>query len=590
MVKAENTSVLGRAAHAANGVRQHRVDTAAILPWAIVGIVVGLVIVPLLAMVLMSFRPLNVMPLEWAGGFTLAWYPEVFLDSATYLLLWNTFKYAFATIVLALPVALFFAWLVERTDLPGRDWFYSLMFVPLIMPGFFTAIAWIQLAGPNAGALNVYIRDLLDLAVYRGPLNIFSFWGMVFVTALGVVPPMWLILLSLFRNMDPAMEEASAIAGSSHFSTLRRITLPLLRPGILSVLIYYTLILTEIFEIPVILGLTAGYHVLSVQIFLKTTGGETTEGLPAYGLASTYGIIALLLGAVLIILYLYAVRRQEKFAVVTGKGYRPAIIRLGNWKYLCLGLVGAYMFLKVLLPVLIVAWTSLHGYYQAPSIEGLSTITFDNYRNLWRGPQVAPMLLNSAIVPTASAFITMFLATLIAWMAVRRPSKITGLVNALTFLPLAVPGPVLALGILVLYIRVPLPIYGTLWILILAFTTRYLAFSTRLMHSAQLQIDKSLDEASYTAGASQMSTFFRINLRLLTPAFFNGWIWVFAHAIRDFTVPLFLATGTTVMIANAIYQRNLLGDTEVASTYMMLMFIAIVPIALVSRRSQRQAG
>lgn len=589
MVKAENTSLLDRVARATNGVRGQHVDTAAVLPWAIVGLVVALVIVPLLAMVLMSFRPLNALPLDWTGGFTLSWYPEVFMDPATYRLLWNTFKYAFATIALALPIALFLAWLVERTDLPGKDWLYSLMFIPLIMPGFFTAIAWIQLAGPNAGALNVYLRDLLDLAVYRGPLNIFTFWGMVFVTALGVVPPMWLILLSLFRNMDPSMEEASAIAGSSHLSTFRRITLPLLRPGILSVLIYYTLILTEIFEIPVILGLTAGYHVLSVQIFLKTTGGETTEGLPAYGLASTYGIIALLLGVLLITLYLFAVRRQEKFAVVTGKGYRPSIIPLGNWKFLCVGLVATYMLFKVVLPVLIVAWTSLHGYYQAPSWKGLSTITLDNYRNLWRAPQVASMLFNSAVVPTVSAFATMFLATLIAWLAVRRPAKITRIVNALTFLPLAVPGPVLALGILVLYIRMPLPIYGTLWILILAFTTRYLSFSTRLMHSAQLQIDKSLDEASYTSGATQMKTFFHINLRLLMPAFFNGWIWVFAHSIRDFTVPLFLATGTTAMIANAIYQRNLLGDTEIASTYMMLMFFAIVPIALLSRRSQRQS-
>jgi iron(III) transport system permease protein len=575
------TDVLVGVPRRAVGVRRHSL-TDALLPWVTMAVVLVLAVVPLLAVVVTSFRPHNVLPLDLRPEFTLKYYPQVFGNPNTYILLWKTFQYALASIALALPLALFFAWLINRTDLPGRGWLYSLMFVPMVVPGFLVAIAWVQLAGPNAGALNVYIRDILGLQG-RGPLNIFSIWGMVFVTVISSVPSIWLLLLGLFRNMDPALEDAAATAGANRFAILRRITLPLMRPGIATVMILYLVFMIEFFEIPLILGLTAGYKVLSVQIYLDTTQTDLT-GLPIYGLAATYAMIALTLGAVLIGLYLYAVRRQEKFAVVTGKGYRPGIVKLGRWKYACLAIFGVYLFLDVLLPFLIIAWTSFQPFYSAPSLAGLKTFTLDNYRLLLWGRGVSQMLWNSAIVPTISAFATMLLATLIAWLSVRRPSPLTKTVNALTFLPLAIPAPVIGLALIVLYIRAPIPIYGTIWILIIAFTTRYLAYATRLMHAAQLQIDKSLDEAAYVSGAGHLASFFRINLRLLMPAFIDGCIWVFAHAIRDFTLPLYLASGASAVIANRVFQHYTTGDYQIASTFMVLLFVIVVMIAMITRR------
>ncbi len=580
-MSSSTTAVLGGVRRAAIDVRR-QVLADAVLPWAAMIAVVLLTVVPLLAVLLTSIRPQNVLPLDMRPEFTLEYYPQVFANPATYHLLWNTFKYALASIALALPLALFFAWLINRTDLPGRGWLYSLMFVPMVVPGFLVAIAWVQLAGPNAGALNVYIRDIFGLEG-RGPLNIFSISGMVFVTVISSVPSIWLLLLGLFRNMDPSLEDAAATAGANRFSIMRRITLPLLRPGIVTVLILYLVFMIEFFEIPLILGLTAGYRVLSVQIYLNTTQTDM-EGLPIYGLAATYAVIALTLGVVLIALYLYVVRRQEKFAVVTGKGYRPAIVKLGKWKYPCLALFGLYLFLDVVLPFFIIAWTSFQPFYRAPSLEGFKTFTLENYQLLLGGRGVTAMLINSAIVPTASACATMLLATLIAWLAVRRPSPLTRTINALTFLPLAIPAPVIGLALIVVYLRVPLPIYGTLWILIIAFTTRYLAYSTRLMHAAQLQIDKSLDEAAYVSGAGHFSSFFRINVRLLMPAFIDGWIWVFAHAIRDFTLPLYLASGTSAVIANKVFRHYTTGDYQIASTFMVLLFVIVVIIAMITRR------
>ncbi|HEY7556357.1 MAG TPA: iron ABC transporter permease [Candidatus Binatia bacterium] len=575
------TAVLIGAKRGAIGIRRQLL-TDAVLPWAAMLTVLVLVLVPLVAVLITSFRPQNVLPLDLRPEFTLEYYPRVFANPSTYFLLWNTFKYSLSSIALALPIALFFAWLINRTDLPGRGWLYSLMFVPMVVPGFLVAIAWVQLAGPNAGALNVYLRDLFGLEG-RGPLNIFSIWGMVFVTVISSVPSIWLLLLGLFRNMDPALEDAAATAGANPVNTLRRITLPLLRPGIVTVFILYMVFMVEFFEIPLILGLTAGYKVLSVQIYLDTTRADL-EGLPVYGLAATYAIIALTVGVVLIAFYLYAVRRQERFAVVTGKGYRPAIVKLGKWKYPCLALFGLYLFLDVVLPFFIIGWTSFQPFYRAPSLQGLKTFTLENYQLLLSGRGITDMLVNTAIVSISSAFATMFLATLIAWLSVRRPSPLTRVINALTFLPLAIPAPVIGLALIVVYIRAPIPIYGTVWILIMGFTTRYLAYSTRLMHAAQLQIDKSLDEAAYVSGAGNLSSFLRINLRLLMPAFIDGWIWVFAHAIRDFTLPLYLASGTSAVIANKVFRHYTTGDYQIASTFMVLLFVIVVIIAIFTRR------
>lgn len=578
--------ILARRAWRATGARAARADVAAWLPWVVGGLVVLLAVVPLLAMLVQTFRPPGVLPLDTRWLFTTRYYGEVFGDASTYVLLGNALRYAFLTIVFALPLALFFAWLVERTDMPGRSVFYSLMFVPMVLPGFFTALAWVQLLGPNAGALNVWMRDLFGLEVTRGPFNIFSLTGLVFVTVMAGVPSMWLLLLALFRNMDPALEDAASVAGAGRPVILGRITLPLLRPGLVTILVIYTLVLTELLEIPLILGLTAKYNVLSVQIFLLADQGQTF-GLPLYGLAATFGLIALMLGAVLMLFYLYAVRHQEKFAVVTGKGYRPTRVRLGNWKYLCLGICALYLFLDVVLPFLIVFWTSLHRFYSVPSLDGISSITLDNFRKLVDARGGRQMLINTALVSVASSFTTMILSTLVAWLAVRRPSPVTRAINTLTFLPLAVPAPVAILGIMMFYLQAPLPIYGTLWILILAFTTRFLAYGTRLMHAAQLQIDKSLDEAAYVAGAGPLKTFYYVNLRLLQGPFIDGWLWVFAHTVRDFTVPLFLASGATMMLGNSIYNRWLFGQQELSSTYLVVLFGIIVVSAMLIRTFAR---
>lgn len=542
-------------------------------------VLLGMVGAPLIVLAIASLRPPGALPFSDAG-WTLANLGTVFLEADTYTLLQNTFVYAAGSLALALPLAFFLAWLVERTDLPGRHVMYTAMFVPMVIPPFAVAIGWIFLLNPNNGLLNNWIRAALDLSISRGPFNIYSVWGMIFVTGLLSVPSMWLMFLPLFRNSDPRLEEAAATSGAGRLQTLLRVTVPLMAPGVLAVLVYFTVIYIEIFEIPLALGLTANYPVLSTKIFLLVNA-EEIGGEVAYAIAAAFGMMFVIIGVVLMGFYLFAVRLSARFAVVTGKGYRPSLVKLGAWKYVALGAIGAYFVLAVLLPFLILLWTSLLPFYRTPSLRALDLLTISNYTKIFQQREFLLALQNTVIVAAAAATASMLLASVISWFVVRRPGWLSRSLAVLSFTPLAIPAVVLALAILLLYKGTP--IQATLYILILAFATRYLAFTTRVMHAAQLQIEKSLEEAGLVAGARPLTTFALINVRLLLPALVNGWVWVVAHAVRDFTIPLFMAFANTLMLANLIFLYVGAGRQGMYTAYMVVLIVMVVVIAFLAR-------
>ncbi len=549
-----------------------------IFPLFLAILLLAMVGAPLLVLGIASLRPHDALPFSDAG-WTLSNLRTVFMEASTYTLLQNTFFYAAGSLALALPIAFFLAWLVERTDLPGRNFMYTAMFVPMVIPPFAVAVGWIFLLNPNNGLLNNLIRYLFALDIYRGPFNIYTVWGMIFVTGLLSVPSMWLMLIPLFRNSDPRLEEAAATSGAGRLGTLCRVTVPLMAPGVLAVLVYFTVIYVEIFEIPLALGLTANYPVLSTKIFLLVNAEELGE--LSYSIAAAFGMLFLIIGVVLMAFYLFSVRMSAKFAVVTGKGYRPSIVKLGAWKYLALGIIGAYFVLAVLLPFLILLWTSLLPYYRAPSMRALQFLTISNYTKIFQQYEFILAMKNTIIVAAIAATASMILASVISWFVVRRGGWLSRSLSVLSFTPLAIPTVVLALAILLLYKGSP--IQATLFILILAFATRYLAFTTRVMHAAQLQIEKSLEEAGLVAGAGPIVTFVAINLRLLLPALVNGWVWVVAHVVRDFTIPLFMAFTNTIMLANMIFLYVNAGRPGVYTAYMVVLIVMVVVLAFSAR-------
>ncbi len=545
-------------------------------------IVAFLVLVPLIVMIAATFRPTGVFPLE-GGEFTLSNYTE-FLSGqrGVWKIFQNTFIYAGGTMALAVPMAFGMAFLTERTDVPFRSILYTLMFVPFVTPVFATALGWVLLAGPRAGAVNEYIRLILGLDSRNGPFNIYTMQGMIFVTALGIVPSMWLLLVSVLRNMDPTLEEAASTSGVNRWGVMRKVTMPLMLPGILAVVIYFSIAVIESFEIPLALGITAGVQVLSTKIFLIITSVD--EGRFAYGSAAVFGLVGVIIGVIGISMYLWLVRRSSRYTVITGKGYRPRKIKLGRWKYVALGLVGLYMFIKVIMPFSMIIYASFLKFYVPPLPENFGVIpwTLENYRNLWDYRFFGRMVVNTAIVVFAAASITMLLVTVVAWAAVRLKTPVAHTANVLTFMPLAIPGVIMTLAFFLLFIGTPL--FGTLALIVLAFTARYLAYSTRLMYSAQVQVHKELEEASLVSGVGHAATLVFINLRLLLPAFINGWLWIVTHAAKDFTTPLLLATSGTILVANVIFSRFEGGRFTESAAVMVVLVIMLLSVVFAGRR------
>tara|TARA_B100000530_G_C15924109_1_gene474322 strand:- start:1244 stop:2488 length:1245 start_codon:yes stop_codon:yes gene_type:complete len=404
---------------------------------------------------------------------------------------------------------------------------------------------------------------------------------MIFVTGLAVAPTMWLLLLANFRNMDPALEEAGSTVGFNRLNVLRRITVPLMRPGTMGVIAYYGVVALAIFEIPLAIGTRAGIPVLSTQLFLLTRSGAL-EGEPNYGIAATFGLISMVAAAFFMYIYLRVLRDSARFSVVTGKGFRPKRIGLKKFKWLALGIVLLYFLAQVIAPFLMLLWSSFLPYYRTPSFEALSYFSFINYQDLFENPRFNSAVINTIIVVLVSSTLVVGLAAVISWLVVRRPSPITKLINIVAFSPLALPATVVSLALLVLFI--PTPLYGSIILLIIGYTIGLLAFTTRLTNAAQIQLDKSLEEAAMTSGLSPVSTFFRITIVLMLPALLNGWMWAAVHIVRNFTLPLFLAGFSSPMMANIIFQRFENGGPEAGAAPIVLLVIAVMIMAFASRR------
>jgi iron(III) transport system permease protein len=538
-----------------------------------------LVILPLATMLVASLRPAGTLPFDRAP-LILSNFANVFLAPDTLPMLRNTALYAVVPIFLALPLAFGLAFLTERTDLPLRDVVYSAMFIPISIPVFASAMSWFLLLGPRAGTANMWIRSLFGLDIKEGPFNILTLEGMIFVHAIGIIPSMWLILISVLRVMDPALEEAASVSGASRLRSTMFVTVPLMAPGILAIIILFTVAGLESLETPLALGRPAGVEVMATRVYdllhLATGAGF------AYGPPAALGLLGLLIGMLGIALYLYFTRRASKYVVITGKGYRPKIIRLGRWRYVALGMIGLYLVLQVVLPFGMLLATSFQRFYQPLAPGSVIAWTTNNYISMLDYRFFGQYFVNTILVAVGAATVTMLFVSFLSWQIVRWPTRLTQAVNVLAFMPLAIPGVISGLAFFLLFIGTPL--YGTLILVVLAFLSRFLAYGTRLMHSAQVQIHKELEEAALTAGVSYLRTFFSINLRLLLPAFFNGWLWVLTHTARDFTTPLMVASASSLVASNIIFGRYADGKFPESAAMMVALVLFNVCAVIAGRK------
>jgi iron(III) transport system permease protein len=524
-----------------------------------------------------SFRPGLTLPFQ-AGDWTVGNFVTAFGSAFTYRLLLNTLYYTFASLALGLSIALLFAWLVERTDMPYASSIYTLLLIPMAVPSLLKALGWVLLLGPQQGMINLLVRNFLALESSVGPLNIYSFSGMVFLTALSVVPTMFLMLGPLLRNIDPSFEEAAETSGVAMLNTLRKVTFPLISPGILAVIMYFVIVMVESFEIPLAIGLNANFPVLSLQIYTAVRG----SALPEYGIASAYSFLGLVLGIVLLYAYRRATANAERYAVITGKGYSHRRFQLGRARYLALGLIGLYLFLTVILPVGVLLWSSLLTFYRPPSWEALAVISLANYFQIFRSPRILLAVTNTIVVFLSASSFCVLLALMISWIIQRHKAKFSAALDNAVFLPLAVPSIVIALGVMLFYISTPL--WGTIWIIVLGQIIRYLPFGTRSLNAAIVQIHRELEEAAWVSGASRLVTLRKITFPLLLPALGNAWLWVAVHSMRDFTFPLVLISYTNVVITSLLWSLWERGQLTHMSALAVLLILCSVLFSVVSRR------
>ena len=550
----------------------------------IFGTVIYLVVPPLILLLISSLQ--NGLPFETLS-FTFEIISSTYSDPATYETLFNTLIFAIGSLSIGLSLSITLAWIVERTNIPFRNVMYVLILIPMVIPGMLSAIAWIFLLGPTAGLINLMIRYVFRLDG-NGPLNIFSLGGMCFVTGIRMVPTVFLLMVASFRNMDPVLEEAGSVSGASQISILRNITFPLMRPAILAALVYYMVVCFAAFEVPGVLGVAAGIHVFSTRIFWAT---HPFGGLPHYGEASSLALFLIVLCILLLILYRQATKNAERFTTITGKGYRPRIINIGKWRYICFCLFIIFFIFAVALPVLVFIWGSLHPFFAIPSLKTVKTISLNAYRFTWAYPGVKIAFKNTIILGVVSATACMFLVSITSWIVVR--SKLPGrkMLDVLTFIPNGIPGIALGLALMYLYLYLPVPIYGTLWVIIIANIILWMPFAARAMTAALFQMHKELEEAAQTSGASWKNTYIKITLPLILPAFLNGWLWVAIHAVRELSAALMLFSPDTVVLSTIIWNfwdNGRIGETCVVGVVLIviLSLLTIMGRLLTSWRSR----
>ena len=384
------------------------------------------------------------------------------------------------------------------------------------------------------------------------------------------------------------------MAGQNVARTTLRVTLPIMRPALLAALIYFIIVVIESFDIPGLLGFTARIRVLSTAIYWAT---HSEVGLPDYGLASALGAIILVAALLLMWIYRRLTLHQERFATVTGKGYRPRQINLGPWTVPAAFFCWVYVLIAVVLPFAMLLWTSIQPFYAPPSAESLRRATLEGYLNIWQDGSVVRALSNTLVLALVTSLATILLAILVSWFVVRQRQTGASMANYLatvSFLPQCVPSIVIGLALIFVYVRFPIPIYGTLWIIALAMTTRYLAFSSRATTASLIQVHGELEEASQMAGAPWSRTLRRITMPLLAPAMINVFLWVAVHAMQELSMALMLYTPDTVVISTMIWsmwQNGRTADAAVLGVVLILLsaLLLLGAQAVANRRSARHS-
>ena len=573
------------AAHdtAAQRERRSRLDWRSIVLALLVLGLVYQVVVPFVMIVwtsLKTARPGD--PQFLSFSFTLANYARAFGSPSFWSATWNTLYFSLASTVFAFLLGTFIAWVVERTNTPFARLLGLILVGRIVIPGILITISWILIASPNIGILNQLVFNWFGI---RNFFNVYSFWGMVWVHSIEMVPLAYLLLAAAFQAMDPRLEEASTMTGASTWRTLRRISLPLALPAVAAAMLLLFVTTIETFEVPLLMGGRAGIRVYTTEIFFRTSRTPTD-----WGLSSTYSMALVAVSVALLMVYFRLVRQGERFQTITGKDFRPRRIELGAWRYVTCALALLLVFLITGVPFLMMLYASFLPTYQAPSAAAFESMTLQNYAALFSDAYAVDPMINSTIIGIGSATAVVLIVSLISYFVHKTRVPGRKLLDFLGFAPIAIPSVVLGAAFLWFYLLVPIPVIGTLTIIGLAYLTKYMPFALRFVSTSMIQIHSELEEAAQVAGVPWWRNFFKIMLPLLKPGLLAAWFWVMVHAFRELTVAMMLARSQNRTASVIIFDLWSQGSFMQLSAFGVVMFAVLIALVCIANWIGRRYG
>ena len=493
----------------------------------------------------------------------------------------NTAFVACIATVMAILIGFLAAWALTRTQLPGVAWLERLMQLPYYMTPLVGALAWSILAAPRTGFLN----QLWHTVGGSGDLfNAYSPWGIAWVMALFEGTVAFVMIAAAMKSMDPALEESARVLGAGKWRVMLTVTLPLVLPGVAGAAVFVFAEMLGSFAAAFVLGIPARFVVITTAIWQAVTM------YPAdYGRAAALGIGLFAVMFLTLSLYRVAIRRGH-FATISGKAFRPRAMAMGRLAWLLFGLCLAYVIAAVVLPLAVLLLTSFERF--ATVILPQAEFTLANYEAAFGFAAIRLALTNSLILGVGVATVGVAIMTVLVWIIYRSRAPGHGVVEYLVMFPQAVPRLVFGLALMQVWLIIPIPIYGTLWLMALAYFTVLMPLGVRTLAGVVLQVDKSLEECARVCGASWGYRMRTVTLPLLRPGIIAAWLLVFIASVRELGVSIFLVGSNAKVIAPSIIDAWLSSSSTLSSALALIqsaaVFIALTIMLQAARRYSRE--
>jgi iron(III) transport system permease protein len=538
-------------------------------------LVAVLVIYPMVWLVVGSFRSAS--PLE-PGEWTLANYLRAYADPSILRAAGNTLAFAVGQTVFGMVVGTLLAWVIARTNVPFRGLLEFLTLVLFLLPSIVMVVAWTLLLSPTRGFINNLAVSLLGLK--HAPFDIYGITGMVLVQGLSSAPFCYLIMAPAFKASDMTLEESARMSGSGKWQVFRRITLPMARPAIAAATVLLFIGGIEAFDVPQLLGAPKGIYTFTASIYHEIRVREPSDYGAATALAMGLQFAALLC----MLLYRRMSRMNARFETVKGKGYRVGTVDLGTARWWVLAGCMLFFFFAIILPLLATLLVSLVPFFSGFSFDIFRTLTLSNYERLFRHPALQQGLINSVLLAIVAAALCVAIAAAVAFLVARSRSAKSALLDTLAMLPICIPATVLGIGLVWAYITVPLPIYGTIVVLAIAYVTRYIPLALRTTVAGLSQISRELEEASTICGARSLGTFMRIILPLIRISLFAAWVILVMIFLREFSMSILLAGPSNPVLSVVLYDYYEAAEIGTLCAASLLLIVLTTCVVFAAQR------